>query len=710
MTYPDGEQVTYDYPSAGGMAPVPRPSEVDVGYQGGQSVIASGVSYFSDGVVASLTYGNGSLRQLTRNKRGEWTHLVSGPAAAPVLDQAYQFDGNGMGLVTAVHWFENQYNAWDWTFGYDALNRLTNYTTNVTGTAQSWAWTYDEVGNRLSDSYNGGTPNAYTYDSSGATSQLSSADGVNWSYDANGNVQGATPGIDYVASAYDTRNRYSGFESYNIFTGWLDDEDSRSYDAHGRLWQDTTGVSQANWTQYYYDLRGRILQEYSYSGQQVNGAPAYQVIDHFYLREGAGEVGRLVRMYEELTTGVYAFVDQDLHYVHEDYRHSPFAIEGYVEKGLVWEGELDPFANMVAQGLPGPDGKIGTSDDTAALTSQVYSSMKSRMQYGNYFTSMGRNNWRGQYGEMGSGMGDSLLDIGGPSSYAPNGGPDTLLSIGGSGNAHGGSPWSQGLGGAGSFSGGPMTGNAGGGSGWSQNLGGASGLTNPGSGNPFSQLGGGGLPYSGLFNAGGVNQSPLQTNGALIAGGQGLVSDGSSSGFIVPFESSDDPSDPSFFGGGDGSSGASSAPNEGSSPTPAPNEGSSPTPTPADAVSPPSSPSGGANSGNTGGQFNGPFCVGTPAKSVSSSGQPSRQFGVVCVGRWEPGDDDGQISAVPVQVVLGPKLDVMPSDNASGGGAVDPSWVIGRVCEPGDDSTWVSAASPSEMRGPYGGGARGDNL
>ncbi len=68
MTYPDGEQVTYDYPSAGGMAPVPRPSEIDVGYQGGQSVSASGVSYFPDGVVASLSYGN------------------------------------------AVHWFQNQYN------------------------------------------------------------------------------------------------------------------------------------------------------------------------------------------------------------------------------------------------------------------------------------------------------------------------------------------------------------------------------------------------------------------------------------------------------------------------------------------------------------------------------------------------------------------------------------------------------------------------
>ncbi len=64
MTYPDGEQVTYDYPSAGGMAPVPQPSEIDVGYQGGQSVIASAMSHFSDGVVASLTYGNGSLRRV----------------------------------------------------------------------------------------------------------------------------------------------------------------------------------------------------------------------------------------------------------------------------------------------------------------------------------------------------------------------------------------------------------------------------------------------------------------------------------------------------------------------------------------------------------------------------------------------------------------------------------------------------------------------
>ncbi len=408
-----------------------------------------------------------------------------------------------------------------------------------------------------------------------------------------------------------------------------------------------------------------------------------------------------------LTQYGMAYPEGEPHYVHEDYRHSPFAIEGYVEKGLVWEGELDPFANMVAQGLPGPDGKIGTSDDTAALTSQVYSSMKSRMQYGNYFTSMGRNNWRGQYGEMGSGMGDSLLDIGGPSSYAPNGGPDTLLSIGGSGNAHGGSPWSQGLGGAGSFSGGPMTGNAGGGSGWSQNLGGASGLTNPGSGNPFSQLGGGGLPYSGLFNAGGVNQSPLQTNGALIAGAQGLASDD---------ESDSQDSQGSFFGfslndpsSGD-ASGTSTGPSQPDSGglnltiDPTTSSGApvwaGPLPTDSDGSGSPGTSPGWGAGGYVSLRNSGEGILGRSWSATVGYGYPPTGSG----GKNEPGDDSSGYPEDPASLHFFPRLDLMPSDSTSGGGAVDPGWIVGRVCEPSDDSIPGGGGADLSANHSYGGG------
>ena len=78
-------------------------------------------------------------------------------------------------------------------------------------------------------------------------------------------------------------------------------------------------------------------------------------------------------------------------------------------------------------------------------------------------------------------------------------------------------------------------------------------------------------------------------------------------------------------------------------------------------------------------------------------------------GNLEPGDDDGDVPEDPARLHFPPKLDLMPSDSTSGGGAVDPNWIIGRVCEPGDEGSGsMAVAAPTFAREIYGGGAGGD--
>ncbi len=449
MTYPDGEQVTYQYPTSGGFSPVPLPSEVDAPFQGTQTAIAKSVGYATDGVIDTLSYGNGDQRTLWRNRRGEWTRLRSGPSTAPVLDQVYDYDGNGLGLLTEVYHFayESESEQWQWNFTYDSLNRLTSYTTNVRPTSDTYTWTYDEVGNRKSETYNGTTTN-YAYDTSGLTSQLMTLSGGaidTWTYDAAGKVTDHYPygagKYPYAQYTYDARGRLNHVTAWDepiCCTAIVTDDSQRSYDGWGHLWQTNTGASLSNWNQNYYDIFGRLIEEYAYTGASLNNYPQYDLTDHVYLGEGAGEVGRVIRYYE-VTCGScgYSLVDDDIEYVHEDYRHGPFAIESKASNGLAWEVEENPFGEFMRTGaqngpaLPGPDGKIGTSDDLPAIIPNVIASMKSRLTEvdGVLTTQTGTESMFPNYGgRSGTPLSGQLFDPGGGSAYHPNAMPTTTSS------------------------------------------------------------------------------------------------------------------------------------------------------------------------------------------------------------------------------------------------------------------------------------------
>jgi YD repeat-containing protein len=435
LTYPDGLVVNYQYPPLfAGYAPIPKPSGITTTFQGNNITLVSNGSYFADGALSGLWYGNGGIRSLTRNLRGEWVHLVSGIPGQPVVDQRYWFDNDGLGLLTSVvHFLEGGPEQWEWTYTYDQLNRLTSYTTNVRPNPDSYTWAYDEVGNRISEVYNG-IETIYHY-ADNTKNQLTSLSGGNtdvWTYNANGFVVTHTAPGKNLRYDYDARSLLK--QIYDLIAALP--LVSYTYDGRLRLCQRT--LADGTWTQYYYDMRGYLLHEFAYLGAEENNDKAYQVTNHVYL--GTMEVARIVRIYKRgAVGGDYVYVDDDVQYVHEDFRRSPFGIESVKTNGIGWEVEMDAFGHWVNVGIPGPDGKIGSPDQTVAtLLNQTGVSKTLWEQWDDINMSVGLGSWsRPSVGGRLGGPGLDLLNgipglrLDGGSPYTRNGLTDYVTMLGG---------------------------------------------------------------------------------------------------------------------------------------------------------------------------------------------------------------------------------------------------------------------------------------
>jgi YD repeat-containing protein len=366
MTYPDGLVVTNSFGT--NYAPVPRPNAVATS----TGNLLSGVTYFGDGLEKSFSWSSfGGTRTLTRNKRDEITRVTSGNISGnPILDQSFEYDSNGIGLMTKVHYFPGASNAWDWTMGYDNLHRLTSFTTSVRPTTDNYTWNYDEVNNRTSQVYNS-TTTSYAYDAAGQTNQLQSTtlSGVtsSYAYDADGSRKTYNPNsantYPYYTYAYDGRHQMNAFNWYNS-SGVFSTLETYNYDGRGRRWQKASGTIANTWTQFYYDLWGHVIQTYTPSSP-VNGCSAYAVTDLIYLN--GAEVGRVTRSFQGMGTcapSTYSFLTLEQMHTETDARRSPWAIDD--STGLLGESEYTPTGGIKTWARPGPDGKIGTSDDLGA--------------------------------------------------------------------------------------------------------------------------------------------------------------------------------------------------------------------------------------------------------------------------------------------------------------------------------------------------------
>jgi RHS repeat-associated protein len=161
MTYPDGTLVTNQYNAAGYLSTVSAlPASASAA-----TTIAT-LSHLPFGPMNGATYGNGITEAWTYDGSYRPTAIADALSGTPLQNLTYAYDAanNAQSISDAVNPANSQ------TLGYDVVNRLTSATSGTNGYG-SFAWTYDKVGNRLTQ-VQGSTTTSYGYAS--GTNRLSS--------------------------------------------------------------------------------------------------------------------------------------------------------------------------------------------------------------------------------------------------------------------------------------------------------------------------------------------------------------------------------------------------------------------------------------------------------------------------------------------------------------------------------------------------------
>ncbi len=235
ITYPNGRTVTYSLDAAG------RVDQITTQKDGIPQTVAQGIRYLPYGPLAELTYGNGTV--LTQSF--DLLFRPSAISAADLVDYAYETDPAGN--ITAIA--DTLDPARSRSFAYDDLNRLTG----ASGIFGAVGYTYDKVGNRLTQTENG-QQDSYTYPA--GSHRLSSISGPNaqsFSYDANGN----TTAMDETTLAYNQNDRLIRVARNGTTAG------EYTYNANGQRVKKT---ADGKTTLFHYDRFGNLIGESDTNG------------------------------------------------------------------------------------------------------------------------------------------------------------------------------------------------------------------------------------------------------------------------------------------------------------------------------------------------------------------------------------------------------------------------------------------------------------
>jgi RHS repeat-associated protein len=290
MTTPSGQVLGFTYDAAG------RVSRVTVN----GATLAGSIAYEPYGPVRGWTWGNGTTTTRTYDTDGKITYVGSAGTLNYGYDDAFRITGVTDPLDAGR----------SWTFGYDANDRLTS----GAKTGQSQSWTYNAIGNRLTQ---GGTTSA-TYTYSGA--RLSAVTGGlsrSYTYHAAGSIT-ADGSRTFT---YNDAGRMATMTSGGVTT-------TLTYNALG---QRVRKANSSGTTVFVYDEAGRLLGEYASAGGLIAEYVWLDDIPLATLRPNGGGV--------------------DVFYIHADHLNTPRKVTRPSDNALRWTWDPDAFGN----GAPNPN-------------------------------------------------------------------------------------------------------------------------------------------------------------------------------------------------------------------------------------------------------------------------------------------------------------------------------------------------------------------
>jgi RHS repeat-associated protein len=264
LTYPDGKTVHYAY-SGPFLDRIYEGTTTYARYGGYNALGQPGTLTTGNGVTTTYTYSNPANTTCPKQNFLPCTIAIG---SFQTLTYGYDNGQLGIGNITSL---ANTANG-NQSFVYDPLDRLTTATGpyGTGGATATLTYTYDQIGNMLSNSKVG----AYTYPASGAASvrphAVSTAGSNSYSYDANGNmISGAGRTINYNVD-----NRPSSITTAGGTTTFV-------YDGSGARVKKTVGAATTIYIGKLYECAGTTCSKYIFAGgqrialKQVGSAEVY---------------------------------------------------------------------------------------------------------------------------------------------------------------------------------------------------------------------------------------------------------------------------------------------------------------------------------------------------------------------------------------------------------------------------------------------------
>ncbi|TLY91260.1 MAG: RHS repeat protein [Gammaproteobacteria bacterium] len=256
------------------------------------------------------TWGNGTYEVRTYDQDGKISQVDGSGLKTYGYDDAFRI----IGIADTVN------SAFSWTYGYDALDRLSS----ASATGQSQSFTYDATGNRLTQ---GGTLSS-TYTVSAGSNRLSSVTGAPtriYAYDVAGNATG-----DGARSfTYNNAGRMTSLTNGAVITSY-------AFNALGERVKKSSPLST---TYFVYDEAGHLIGEYNAAGNIVEETVWMGDIPVATLQFGTSAL--------------------KTYYVHTDHLNTPRRITNRNTNIIVWRWDSDPFGNGAA--VQNPQGSVTVS-------------------------------------------------------------------------------------------------------------------------------------------------------------------------------------------------------------------------------------------------------------------------------------------------------------------------------------------------------------